>query len=336
MKAFEITGKFGIAQVRARTVERAPLGAGQVRVRMRANSLNYRDLMMIEGQYNPRQPLPLVPLSDGAGEIVEVGPGVTERQVGDRVVGLFAQGWLDGDFNKDHQRHTLGGPLPGMLQEEAVLDQHGVFVPPAHLDDAQAATLPCAALTAYSALAVLGDVGPGQTVLCLGTGGVSMFALAFAKALGARVIVTSSADEKLERARALGADETINYKAEARWDKIARDMTDGVGVDHVVEVGGAGTINLSLSAVRPSGRVSLIGVLAGGDSQPNLTQALMKQVCVQGVFVGHRRGFAQMCQLIEAHQIVPQVSAHHPVDEVQDALGLMKRGGHFGKICLTW
>ncbi|HKY03597.1 MAG TPA: NAD(P)-dependent alcohol dehydrogenase, partial [Blastocatellia bacterium] len=231
MKAIEIQERFGLDSLKI--VERPDPrpGAGQVLIKIRAASLNYRDLLMTLGQYNPRQKLPLVPLSDGAGEVVEVGEGVTRVQAGARVAGIFAQEWIAGEPTREKLRATLGGPLDGMLREYAVLSEDGVIPIPDHLSFVEAAALPCAAVTAWNALITQGGVKAGDTVLVQGTGGVSLFALQFASMVGARVIVTSSSDEKLERAVRLGASDRINYKAEPDWDKRARELTGGAGVD---------------------------------------------------------------------------------------------------------
>ncbi|HSD27021.1 MAG TPA: NAD(P)-dependent alcohol dehydrogenase, partial [Vicinamibacteria bacterium] len=240
MKAFEIQKSFGLDSLAAVDRPDAIPGPGQVVVRMKAVSLNYRDLLMVRGHYYPKQPLPLIPLSDGAGEVVLVGDGVTRAKVGDRVMAIFAQRWISGEPTKAKLLSALGGPLDGTLCEEMVLDEEGLVHVPPHLSWEEAATLPCAAVTSWSALVTEGGIEPGDTVLVLGTGGVSIFALQIARLHGARVIVTSSSDAKLERARALGAAETINYLATPDWEKRVRELTEGTGADHVIEVGGGG------------------------------------------------------------------------------------------------
>jgi NADPH:quinone reductase-like Zn-dependent oxidoreductase len=305
-----------------------------VRLRMRAASLNYRDLMMVEGRYNPRQRLPLVPCSDGVGEVVELGAGVTRVRVGQRVCPTFSQRWLAGDPGPEAFASTLGGPLDGALAEEMIVAEEGLVEPPAHLNDEQAATLPCAALTAWSALVTHGRVKAGDVVLVLGTGGVSIFALQFAALLGAEIVVTSGSDEKLERARALGARHLINYKKEPSWSKAVRAATGGRGADLVVEVGGAGTFDESLRSVRPGGQVALIGVLSGGESPVNLTRVLMNHVRVQGIFVGHRQGFEAMNRAIASHRLEPVVDRVFAFDEARQAFEALREGGHFGKIAL--
>jgi NADPH:quinone reductase-like Zn-dependent oxidoreductase len=335
MKVFEIQGEFGLDNLKlAERPEPAP-GPGQVLLRMRAVSLNYRDLMMVEGTYNPRQPLPLVPCSDGVGEVVVVGEGVSGLAVGDRVATLFSQGWMGGRPSVGELRATLGGPLDGTLAEMMVLPSSGVIQVPEHLEDAEAATLPCAALTAWNALVEEGDVTAGDTVLVQGTGGVSIFALQFAQLLGARVIVTSSSDDKLVKARQLGAWHEINYLDDPNWGKTARSLTDGTGVDHIVEVGGAGTLEQSLQAIRIGGRIALIGVLAGGSSKLSIVPIFMKNVRIQGLLVGSRKAFERMNRAIAQHELHPAVDRVFPFSDAVAAFEYMRSGGHFGKVCIS-
>ena len=334
MRAWEIAGQFGLEHLRIAERPDPEPGPGQVVIRVRATSLNYRDLLTARGTYNPKQALPLVPLSDGAGEVVAVGPGVTRVAVGDRVAGSFVQDWVAGIPSRTQLLTTLGGPLDGMLAERVVLSEQGVVHVPDHLSDEEAATLPCAALTAWSALVTHAVVVPGDTILVQGTGGVSMFALQIAGVLGARVIVTSSSDAKLERARELGAWETINYKSTQEWGRAARELTGGIGVDHVVEVGGAGTLTQSIRAVRAHGHISLIGVLAGGAASLNLTPVLMQNIRIQGVIVGHRQGFEAMCRAFAHHQLRPIVDRVFAFEEAPAAFEHMASQQHFGKICI--
>lgn len=334
MKVMEIRERFGLEQLLPGERPDPQPGAGQVQLRMRAAALNYRDLLTVRGQYNPKQPLPLVPCSDGVGEVVALGAGVDRVQVGERVAPMFSQRWIAGEPTRDKLRATLGGPLDGTLCEQLVLDAEGVSPVPEHLSDEEAATLPCGALTAWSALVTHGRVEPGQTVLVQGTGGVSIFALQFASLLGARAIVTSSSDEKLARARALGAWQTINYRSEPQWGREARRLTDG-GVDVVVEVGGAGTLGQSLTAVRPGGRVCLIGVLGGRTGEVDIAPLFMNQIRVQGVFVGHREGFEAMTRAVAAHGLRPAVSRVFPLAQARQALEHLAAGAHFGKICIS-
>ncbi len=334
MNAYEIQNAFGLDNLTL--VERPDPrpGPGQVLLKMRAISLNYRDILMVAGHYNPKQPLPLIPCSDGVGVVTEVGDGVADLAVGDRVATLFAQDWHSGRPTHDKVRTTLGGPLDGTLADHMVLPATGVIRVPDHLNDIEAATLPCAALTAWSALVTQGDVGPGDTVLVQGTGGVSIFALKIACLLGARVVVTSSSDEKLERAKALGAFAGINYRDTPSWSKPARALTDGRGVDHIVEVGGAGTMAESLRTVRVGGTISVIGVLAGVSSELNIIPVLMQNIRMQGVLVGHREGFEDMNRAFSQHATRPVVDRVFGFDEASEAFRYMMSGAHFGKVCI--
>jgi NADPH:quinone reductase-like Zn-dependent oxidoreductase len=334
MRALEIRGAFGLDNLAL--VERPDPrpGPGEILVRLRAASLNFRDLLTVEGKYNPKQKLPLVPCSDGAGEVVEVGAGVTRVQPGDRVAALFAQKWLAGRPTRERLRSTLGGPLDGTLAELAVFDQDGVVKTPEHLSDEEAATLPCAALTAWSALVTEGGITAGDTVLVQGTGGVSLFALQLAKLLGARVVATSSRDEKLARVRALGADETINYREVPAWGARAKELTGGVGVDHVVEVGGAGTLQQSLQAVRFGGTISLIGNLAGTRTELLLTHVFMQKIRLNGILVGDRESFEAMNRAIALHRLRPVVDRVFPLEDSRAAFAHLAAGEHFGKIVI--
>jgi NADPH:quinone reductase-like Zn-dependent oxidoreductase len=334
MKAFQIQDGFGIENLKRVDRPEVKPGPGQALVRIHAASLNYRDLMTIKGTYNPKQPLPLIPLSDGAGEVVAVGEGVERFKPGDRVCAIFAQRWLSGAPTSEARASTLGGPLDGMLVESAVFDQEGLVSVPPHLSYEEAATLPCAAVTAWHALVIRGHVKAGDTVLVQGTGGVSLFALQFALLSGARVIVTSSSDEKLERLKSLGPVSSINYKTEPDWDRRARDLTGGVGVDHVVEVGGAGTLGRSLSAAAMGGRISVIGVLSGTTCQLEVPAILMKGVTIQGVFVGPRDVFESMNRAIEQHGMRPVVGRVFPFQEAPEALRYLESGRHFGKVVI--
>lgn len=334
MKVYEIQNSFGLECLKIMERPNPAFGPQEVLIKVKAVSLNYRDLLMIRGLYNPRQKLPLIPASDGVGEVIAVGEDVRRVKVGDRVAGLFVQDWVSGLPTKDMRRTTLGGPLNGMLAEKVVLPESGVIHFPKHLSFEEAATLPCAALTAWSALTVSGGVKPGDTVLVLGTGGVSIFALQFARMMGARVIVTSKSDEKLQRAAGLGASECVNYERTPNWGKAVLKLTNGLGVDHVIEVGGAGTLEQSLQAVRLGGCVSLIGVLSGGKSEVDLRPILMGNVRVQGVFVGHRQSFEEMNRALEFHKLRPVVDRTYPFHELSDGLKHMQAGQHFGKICI--
>ena len=308
-------------------------GPRQVLVRMRGWSLNYRDLLVIKGLYNPKLKLPLIPLSDGAGEVVQVGSAVTRWKAGDRVVAAFMQGWVDGEIDDTKWRTALGAGIDGVAAEHCLFAEDGLARIPEFLSYEEAASLPCAAVTAWNALLETGNVKPNDTVLALGTGGVSIFAVQFAVLAGARVIVTSSSDEKLARARELGAQETVNYTTTPDWEKRVRELTDGRGVDHVIEVGGAGTLARSMRAVRTGGTISLIGVLAKG-AEVSPTPMLMRHLRVQGIFVGSRVMLENMLRAMTTRQIRPVVDRVFAFDELLEGLRHMEEGRHFGKICL--
>jgi NADPH:quinone reductase-like Zn-dependent oxidoreductase len=308
---------------------------GQVLVKLHAASLNYRDLLFAWGIYNPHPRLPAVPGSDGAGEVVALGSGVNRWKLGDRVCPIFMQGWIDGPPSPAKAATALGGgaELDGVLCEYGVFPEAGLVRIPDHLSYAEAATLPCAAVTAWNAVVELGQVKAGDTVLTLGTGGVSVFALQFAKMHGARVIATSSQEEKLAKVRTLGADETINYRQTPEWDKEVARLTAGAGVDHVVEVGGAGTLPKSINAVRFGGLISVIGVLAKGEGV-NPVPVLMKSLRVQGIFVGSRLMFENMNRAISVARLKPAIDRVYPFDQVRQAMDHMRSASHFGKIVI--
>ncbi len=309
-------------------------GRGQVLVRMRAASLNFRDLSVASGKYMlSKLPPDLVPLSDGAGEVVELGEGVSRVKLGDRVAGIFMQSWLAGELEPQQRNTALGGAIDGVLAEHVVFDAEGLVHIPAHLSFEQAATLPCAAVTAWNALYGLQPLQPGQTVLVLGTGGVSVFALQFAHAAGARVIATSSSDQKLERARALGASDGVNYKATPEWQDAVRQLTDGRGVDHVVEVGGPGTIARSLGATRGGGVVTLIGVLTRGQIDPLVIFG--SGAVVRPIYVGSRQMFEAMNRAIALHRIEPVIDRVFPFEEAREAYRHLKGATHVGKVVIA-
>jgi len=333
MKAYQIT-QFGIANLAAADIELPQLGPRDVMLRLRATSLNYRDLMMVEGTYNPKLKLPLVPFSDGAGEVVEIGNEVTRWKVGDRVCPIFMQGWVDGELDYAKSKTTLGGDLDGCLREFAAFNEEGLVRIPDRLSFEEAACLPCAAVTAWNALMVSGRLNKGETVLLQGTGGVSLFALTFAKLAGAKTIITSSSNEKLERARSLGADDVINYRERQDWDSVVLEITDKRGVDHIIEVGGAGTLQRSMRAAKIDGHIAVIGVVAGNGSISNVP-IFMKALRLIGVFVGSRKMFEDMNDAITRADVRPVVDRTFPFDQVQSAVEFMKSGAHFGKIVVT-
>ena len=316
------------------TLQEAPTprpGRGQVLVRMRAASLNYRDLMVATGRY-ARGPAPtnLVPLSDGAGEVAEVGAEVTRVKPGDRVAGIFMQSWIGGEISPTDGASALGGAAPGVLAEYRLFDEQGLVHLPEHLSFEEGATLPCAGVTAWNALFGFRPLQPGETVLVLGTGGVSIFALQFARAAGARVIATSSSDAKLARAEELGASDGINYREFPEWQDRVRELTGGRGVDHVVEVGGGGTLPRSLKSVRLGGCVHLIGVLTQGEINPRP----IMQCIVRGIYVGSRQMFEAMSMAIAHHKLRPVIDRVFPFEAAQDAYRHLQSQTHLGKVVI--
>jgi NADPH:quinone reductase-like Zn-dependent oxidoreductase len=333
MKVWQIQS-FGIERLVLEELPQPHLGRGEVLVKVHAVSLNYRDLLMVRGHYNPKLPLPRVPCSDGAGEVVEVGDDVNAVKVGQRVAGIFMQNWLDGPPTAERSRGALGGDIDGMLAEYVVLPQSGVVGIPEHLSFAEAATLPCAGVTAWNALTNAGQITPGEVVLTQGTGGVSLFALQFAKMMGATVIGTSSSNEKLERAKTLGMKAGLNYRQESEWAKWVLRETNNRGADLIVEVGGAGTIGQSLQAVRTGGTVAQIGVLSQSDQPLPIAPLLHRQVRLHGVYVGSRAHFEAMNRAIEANQLRPVVDKIFAFAEAREALFTMEKASHFGKIVI--
>jgi NADPH:quinone reductase-like Zn-dependent oxidoreductase len=335
MKSFEIR-EFGIDNLALVDRETPRPGPGEVLVKLSAASLNYRDYMVASGTYNPRLKRPMVPLSDGAGTVAETGTGVSRFKPGDRVAACFMQKWIDGPVTREKGASALGGAIDGVLREYAVFSEDGLVHAPASLAEEEVATLPCAGVTAWHALFEDVPPVPGDSVLIQGTGGVSIFALQFAKAAGLRTIVTSSSDHKLERARTLGATETINYRTVEKWEDEARKLTNGQGVDRVIEVGGSDTLPRSLRAVRMQGVVSVIGALTGAEATVAPTPILMNSVRVQGVYVGSRAMFERMNRAIEFHAIKPVIDRVFEWTEIKEALHYMKKQQHLGKICLKF
>ena len=336
MKAYEIIPGKTIDSIRL-TDRRAPVaGTGEVVIDLRACSLNFRDLINISGPQDGGPKITgVVPMSDGAGVVSAVGEGVTRLKVGDRVAGAFMPNWLNGPMTPDVQAGALGGTVDGVLAEQIALPATGVVKIPDHLSFEEASTLPCAGVTAWYAQFVGGHILPGETVLLLGTGGVSIFALQFAKMAGARVIITSSSDEKLERARTLGADHAINYRQHPEWQNAVLDLTDGKGADHAVEVGGPDTLNKTLQAVRVGGSVSLMGVLTGFTANLATVSILHKNIKIQGTYVGSVAMFEAMNRAIALHRMKPVVDRVFPFHEAVAALEYLKSGRHFGKVVIT-
>jgi NADPH:quinone reductase-like Zn-dependent oxidoreductase len=335
MRAFVFEDRFSLDALKLTERPQPKPGPGQALVRVRANSLNYRDLMVASGGYGRQVKTPLIPCSDGAGEVVEVGAGVTRVKPGERVAAIFMQSWLAGALTEDKSKSALGGAVDGMLAEYVALNADGLVPIPEHLSYAEAATLPCAAVTAWHALVAEGGTRAGDSVLVLGTGGVSIFALQFAHLHGSRVIVTSSSDEKLARATALGASDGINYRQTPEWSRRVLELTDGTGVDHVIEVGGAGTLPQSFRAVRYGGRISLIGVLSEPGATVDPRPLLMKGARLQGIYVGSREMFEAMNRAIAFSGLRPVIDRVFPFTEAPDAYRHMKAAGHFGKIVIS-
>ena len=331
MRAYRL-GEFGLDNLKLESIDSPRVDPGEVVLDVKAVSLNYRDLLVVKGLYNPKLKLPAVPLSDGAGVVSAVGEEVERVRVGDRVTSHFVSGWIDGPFRGEYVGTTLGLPKAGLAAEQVVLPAEAVVPVPEGYDFAQAATLPIAALTAWSALVTKGHLEAGQTVLTLGTGGVAIFTLQLAKAMGATVIITSSSDEKLQRARQLGADHTINYRTRPDWEKAVLEITDRAGVDLTVETAGAGTLDKSLTATRAGGTVALLGALTGLKAQINVGLVLMKELHVAGILVGSRSAFEEMNRFIEQHALKPVIDRTFPFDQLPDALRHMESGRHFGKV----
>ncbi len=333
MKAYEILCADGIDALHLAERPTPRPSPGQVLVRMRANSINYRDLLNILDPPARGIVYPRIPNSDGAGEVLEVGDGVTRFKPGDRVVGTFFQNWIAGGITAEAMASALGGPNDGVLCDHAVLEQDGLVQIPAHLSYEEAATLPCAGLTAWHIVVGLGQIKTGDTVLILGTGGVSIFALQFACLHGARAIVTSSSDEKLAHAIELGAWRTINYRAEPDWEKKVLKMTDGRGVDLVAEVGGAGTLEKSIQSVRIGGAIGLVGALTGGRTDP--AGVMRKSIRLQGIYVGNKVMFEDMARALTAQEMSPLIDSRIAFEDAPAAYHRMRGADHFGKIVIT-
>ncbi|MBX7209262.1 MAG: NAD(P)-dependent alcohol dehydrogenase [Verrucomicrobiaceae bacterium] len=335
MKAWQITGTDGLPSLRlAQLADPAP-GPGEVLVRIRAVSLNYRDYMNVMGIKGVTGPVPRIPCSDGAGEVVALGEGVTAWKPGDRVVSPFMPSWLDGGFTQAHAAKALGGAVDGLLRELAVLPAASLLALPGCLSFEAAATLPCAAVTAWDALVVRGSLKAGETVLILGSGGVSVFALQIAKLKGARVLATTSSADKAQRLLALGADAVHNYSTDPAWDEWAVAQTGGLGVDHVMEIGGPATLNRSLKATRYGGHIALIGVLTGISGDLQTVQILRKGIRLDGIYVGSRAMFADMLAAFASGGIRPVIDSTFSFDQVPEAFRRIESGRHFGKIVIS-
>ena len=335
MKIFQLQEDWSIDNLTLTERPKPEPGPGQVLLKMKAASLNYRDLVVPQRGYGKLTgTLPLIPISDGVGEVIAIGEGVGRVAVCDRVCPLMIQSWISGPPTMERLISTLGGPLDGVMTEYMVLSEQGVVKTSEHLSDEEAAALPCAALTAWSAVVTDGQVKAGDRVLVQGTGGVSLFALQFAKLLGAHVIVTSSSDEKLQRAISLGADEGINYVSTPEWGKEVRRMAGADGVDLIVEVGGQKTLPQSLRAIRAGGTISLIGVLSGLNMDVSLGLIVIRKVRLQGITVGNRDGMEAMMRAISQHAVKPVIDRIFTFEELREALDYLSRGVHFGKVCI--
>jgi NADPH:quinone reductase-like Zn-dependent oxidoreductase len=309
-------------------------GPFEVLIRIRATCLNFRDLSVARGMYGRGGTKPnVVPLSDGAGEVVAIGPGVTRVKPGDRVAGIFMQTWLGGGIAPHDAGSAMGGAIDGMLAEQIVLREDGLVHLPAHLSFEEGATLPCAAVTAWHALVDHARTRAGDTVLILGTGGVSIFALQFARMMGATVLATSSSDAKIARLREMGVTDAVNYRDVPEWQDAIRAATGGRGVDHVVEVGGAGTLPRSMQAVRMGGKISMIGVLTGGEISP--TPLLRNSIGLQGIYVGSREMFEAMNRAITAHRMHPVIDKVFPFADAIAAYRHLESASHFGKVVIS-
>ena len=338
MRALNVSEPWGLDQIKIVELPDPKPGPGEVLIRMRAVSLNYRDLLMVGGIYGrgPATSGPITPFSDGCGVVEAVGDGVTRFKAGDRAATLFFQGWIAGPPTQEKLSTALGYPIPGAGRELGVFSEQGLSKVPEFLTDDQVACLPCAALTAWRGLFEDARLKPGDTVVLQGTGGVSIFGLQFAHAAGCRTLITSSSDEKLARAKALGADHLVNYRAEPEWAKAVRGATGGVGADLILEVGGGGTIEQSMRAIRIGGHIAIIGVVAGQGNPFNPAALIGNSAKLQGLSVGSREAFEAMCKAIEQHRIAPVVDKVFPWTDAKAAFEAMRGGEHFGKIVLEF
>lgn len=334
MKAYQLEGA-GFANLKPTTREIPQIKANHVLIKLASSSLNYHDLVTLMG-LNPFLKYPLVPLSDGCGEVVEIGEGVDQFKKGDRAMPIFFQNWQSGEPSKEKFTGITGDTLDGCLQEYICLPQSSLVKAPRYLSNIEAATLPCAGLTAWRSVVVEGKVKAGDTVLLQGTGGVSIYALQFCKMLGATTIITSSSDEKLEKAQRLGADHLINYQSEPKWGKKAKAITDGRGVDHIVEVGGSSTIQQSLGAIRVGGHIGVIGVLSGFADVIPIAKIMALNVTLKGITVGSREHFMDMCRALESNQLKPVIEKVIGFDDCIEGIEYLQSGQHFGKIALDY
>jgi len=336
MKAWQITDQFGIDHLAQVDLPTPKLSSGEILLKMEAASLNYRDMVTVAGGYGKTVKTPLIPCSDGVGIVVECGPDTTQFQVGDHICPSFFPKWKDGPARPGGLPDGLGGAYSGTLCEYMVVAEDACVLAPDHLSPVEAASLPCAALTAWSALFELSSLKSSDCLVIQGTGGVALFALQLAKAAGAQVLITSSSDAKLEKAKALGADHTVNYLTTPQWEREVKKVWSQ-GADHIIELGGAQTLEQSIRATRIGGHISLIGVLSGANTKEiPLPLILMRNICIQGVTVGSRNGFARMNSFISKHKINPVIDRTFGFDEAVEAFHYLEQGQHFGKVCVAF
>ena len=333
MRAYRLDYPEGVQSLKLVNLPDPAPGPGEVVIAVRACSLNYRDSLLLKGGYPRNRTYPVIPLSDGAGEVVAIGAGVTRFQVGDRVAANFMRDWICGPINERALLSSLGGGIDGMLAERVCLPETSVVAIPTHLSWEEASTLPCAALTAWNAL-TSANTKAGDTVLVLGTGGVSIFALQLARAFGARVIATSGSDDKAAKAKALGADAVINYRQNPEWHGVVRKLTGGAGVDLVLEVGGPGTFERSIKSTRVGGTIALIGLLDAGTEPPNIIPLLLNAQKVHGIYVGSVAMFEEMNRAITVNQIRPVIDRIFPFAEARQAYEHLISQKHLGKIVI--
>jgi len=337
MKAYVLRDGFGLENVRLEDRPIPSPGPGEVLIRMKAVSLNARDIGVIDGFYEPNRTEPLIPVSDGVGEVVALGKQASKFSLGERVSGIFTQSWITGEPTRHNWVTTLGCPLDGMLAEYVVLPEEGLVRVPGHLTDEEAATLACAAVTAWHAIVEEGQVQAGDTVVVQGTGGVSLFALQFAKLLAARVIATSSSDEKLAKAKVLGADHGINYRTTPDWEQAVLAYTEGRGADHIVDLGGSATLNRSIAALKVGGQISIVGLLSGAVVDGfAIVPAILRKARLQAINVGSREMFERMNLAIEQHALRPVIDRSFPFSQSLDAFRYMAQGSAFGKVTIVF
>ena len=332
IKAIYVQPGGGFDRVTLGTCDSSTPKAGEITVRVRASSLNYHDYAVVSGMWAPT--VPRIPMSDGAGEVIAVGEGVNEFAIGDHVVSTFLPGWLEGEPEVDDMGTVPGDGIDGFARQQVTMPASAFTRAPKGYSHAEAATLTCAGVTAWRALMVDGALKPGETVLVQGTGGVSLFALQFAKIAGATVIATSSSDEKLARLETLGADHLINYRKHENWGDLVRELTAGRGVDHVIEVGGPATLAQSMVAARIGGHIAVVGILSGTTGTLPLLSVLTRQLRLQGLVVGSRRHQMEMIRAIDATGLRPIIDRHFPLEEIVEAFRYQETNRHFGKICL--